>query len=290
MTYPSDVCVDLDQREAAIRRRVYDESNFWLEPPEDPESLIATYFLRVRGGSLMAAGKAISYHMTTGTKHPVPGTLTDRCTGRVEGVRAWDESGRGGLIRVAFPTDLFRHVDGKFYTTDIFHLMAGEGVCGLWEFEEAKLVDVKFPAAVLSTFPGPAYGCDGVRKLTDWPDDQPAFGTILKPTAGITDDEVAHLVDGVAGETLFMFVKEDENLFPHLPYCPVISRAQKSIRSHSPPARVAGWSGTDLCPAYHVASPLVRSKRLSSVLETGVNGLMFSEQFTGGSVRSVARN
>jgi ribulose 1,5-bisphosphate carboxylase large subunit-like protein len=286
MTLDNNIEIDLDQREAAIRRRIYDESSFWATAAEDPESLIATYFVRSRRQSVTAAGKSISYHMTTGVKHVAPGTLIERCTGRVEGVLPWDASGRTGLVRVAFPTKLFQHPDGKYYTTDFLHLMAGEGVCGLWDFAEAKLVDVKIPAAVLATFPGPAYGSEGVRKLAHWPDGEPAFGTILKPTAGITDDEVAQLVEGIAGEPLFMFAKEDENLFPRLDYCPVVSRAQKSVRVIQ---RLLGCrNGRGLIFAPHVtAPPHLMLETVSRVLETGVNGIMFSEQFTGGSVRAV---
>lgn len=286
MTPHDDIPTDLDQREAAIRTRVYDQSYFWSDVPADPEALVATYFLRPRTVSLNSAGKLISYHMTTGTKHATPGTLLDRCTGRVEGVFPWDGSNKIGLVRVAFPTKLFEHADGKYYTTDILHLMAGEGVCGLWEFAEAKLLDVKIPPKVLSTFPGPAYGCAAVRELTHWPDGEPAFGTILKPTAGITDDEVAALVEGVAGETLFMFAKEDENLFPDLAYCPVVSRARKSVEIICRLGRLRGGLGLIFAP--HVTSPPhLLLETVKSVLEVGVNGLMFSEQFTGGSVRAV---
>jgi ribulose 1,5-bisphosphate carboxylase large subunit-like protein len=281
-----NVLIDVDQREAAIRRRVYAEAHFWADVAADPDAMVATYFLRPRNVSLSKAGKLISYHMTTGTKHATPGSLLDLCTGRVEGVLPWDGSDQVGLVRVAFPTKLFEHDDGKYYTTDILHLMAGEGVCGLWEFAEAKLLDVKIPPQVMKTFPGPAYGCAGVRELTHWPDGSPAFGTILKPTAGITDDEVAALVEGVAGETLFLFAKEDENLFPNLAYCPVVSRARKSAEVIQRLSPTRGGLGLIFAP--HVtAPPHLLLDIVKQVLETGVNGLMFSEQFTGGSVRAV---
>jgi ribulose 1,5-bisphosphate carboxylase large subunit-like protein len=286
MACDNDISIDLDQREAAIRRHVYDESYFWADTPEDPESLVATYFIRTRTISLTAAGKAISYHMTTGSKHIVPGTLLDRCTGRVEGVLPWDNQERVGLVRLAFPSELFRHVNGQFYTTDILHLMGGEGVFGLWELGETKLVNVRIPSGLLATFPGPAYGCQGVRRLTNWPDDEPAFGTILKPTAGITDDQVARLVEEVAAETLFLLVKEDENLFPDLDYCTVVSRSRKSVEIIH--RLIDSRGGRGLIYAPHVTSPPhLLLETVKRVLETGVNGLMFSEQFTGGSVRAV---
>ncbi len=278
--------IDLDQREAAIRQRVYDESDFWAACPEDPTALIATYFLKSRAGSLTAAGKSISYHMTTGVKKPVPGSRIDRCTGKVVGVKPWDSSDRVGLIRVAFPAELFARPEGEFHTTDILHLMAGEGVFGLWEFAEGRLVNVQIPSKILGTFPGPAYGPDGLRALTNWGIDEPAFGTILKPTAGVSDDEVADLVEGVAGEPLFMFVKEDENLFPHLPYCPIVSRARKSLEVIRRLQNVRGGRGLIFAP--HITTPPHElHDTVMRVLETGVNGLMFSEQFTGGSVRAV---
>jgi ribulose 1,5-bisphosphate carboxylase large subunit-like protein len=108
----------------------------------------------------------------------------------------------------------------------------------------------------------------------------------LKPTAGITDDEVAALVEGVAGETLFLFAKEDENLFPNLAYCPVVSRARKSVEVIKRLSKTRGGLGLIFAP--HVTSPpQMLLDIVKQVLETGVNGLMFSEQFTGGSVRAV---
>ncbi len=286
MDFEDTIAIDLDRREAVIRERVYADSHFWKDSPEDPDALVATYFIRSRAGSLTAAGKAISYHMTTGTKHTVPGTLLHRCTGRLEGVFPWDSLEKVGLIRLAFPNELFRHADGKYYTTDILHLIGGEGVFGLWEFAEVKLVDVKIPSSVLATFPGPAYGCEGVRKLANWPDGEPAFGTILKPTAGITDDEVAQLIEGIAGEPLFLFAKEDENLLPDLDYCPVVERTRKAVGAIERLKDRRGGRGLIYAP--HITCPPQQLlDTLQRVLETGVNGIMFSEQFTGGSVRAV---
>ena len=98
MRWENLVETDLDAREGAIRQRVYEEADFWAAPEEDPESVIATYFLRTREGSLAEAGKSISYHMTTGVKEAPPGTLLDRCTGKVLGVRSWDPLDKAGLV------------------------------------------------------------------------------------------------------------------------------------------------------------------------------------------------
>jgi ribulose-bisphosphate carboxylase large chain len=286
MHWDKVIGTDLDEREGAIRQRVYDEREFWAEAPEDPESVIGTYFLKTRTEPLTVAGKSVSYHMTTGVKETKPGTLIDRCTGKVIGVHPWDALESVGLVRVAFPAKLLEHADGKFYTTDFLHLMGGEGVFGLWEFAEAKLVDVRIPTNVLKAFPGPAHGPAGLRAMTLWPEDEPAFGTILKPTAGITDDEVADLVEGVAGEPLFMFVKEDENLLPGLGYCSVVSRARKALGAIERVRPLRAGRGLIFAP--HLTSPPHLFKdTVMRVFETGVNGIMFSEQYTGGAVRAV---
>jgi len=278
--------LDLDRREAEIRARIYEQRDFWAEAPENPAAIIATYFIHARHGSLREAGESISYHMTSAVKNPPPGSLLERCTGQLADVLAWTPNEKIGLVRVAFPLKMFEREDGKYYTTDFLHIAAGAGVLALWDFAAARLVDVNIPDAVLATFPGPAYGCHGARELTNWPQDEPAFGTILKPTAGITDQEVAKIVEGVAGERLFMFVKEDENLLPHLPYCYVTERARKSMAVIRSLADQRGDRGLIFCP--HVtAPPNLLMETVERVLETGVNGIMFSEQYIGGGVRAV---
>jgi ribulose 1,5-bisphosphate carboxylase large subunit-like protein len=125
-----------------------------------------------------------------------------------------------------------------------------------------------------------------VRALTNWPAEEPAFGTILKPTAGITDDEVARLVEQVVEEQLFLFVKEDENLLPALEYCPLLSRTRKALEVIRRLGESRGGRGLIFAP--HVTSPPhLLYETVMRVLETGVAGIMFSEQYTGGTVRAV---
>ena len=286
MTCEDILDLDLDRREAALREAIYDQSDFWAEAPEDPDAIVATYFIRARVGTLNDSAKSISYHMTTAEKHPAPGSLVEQCTGRPAGVLAWNAAQNTGLVRVAFPLKMFERADGQYYTTDILHIAGGAGVFALWDFREAKLVDVKMPMAVMDAFPGPAYGFSGVRALTRLQENEPAFGTILKPTAGITDDQVARLVEAVAAESLFMFIKEDENLLPPLPYCDVVERARKSVEAIGRVTERRDGRGLIYCP--HVtAPPHLILETVRRVLETGVNGIMFSEQYIGGTVRAV---
>ena len=79
---------------------------------------------------------------------------------------------------------------------------------------------------MLATFPGPAYGAQGLRARTGF-GDRIAFGTILKPCTGMTPEEEAGLIYEAAANPLFLFVKEDENFLPGVPFAPVGHRAAR---------------------------------------------------------------
>src|SRR5205085_1316401 len=134
--------------------------------------------------------------------------------------------------------------------------------------------------------PGPAHGPEGVRRLAGFGPTEPALGTILKPTAGITPDEVGRLVEQAALCPLFMFVKEDENLYPNLEYSPVAERTRRAVRAVERAQEKRGRRGPIFAP--HISgSPHELLDTLHAVLEAGATGVMFSETFAGGTVRMV---
>ena len=136
------------------------------------------------------------------------------------------------------------------------------------------------------TFPGPAYGPLGARKLAGFADDQPAFGTILKPTAGITADDVGRLMDEVAGCKLLMFVKEDEDLYPNLDYSPVADRARRAAEAIGRARDKRGGLGLIFCS--HVSgAPNEILDTVNAALDAGATGVMFSETYAGGAYRMV---
>jgi len=115
---------------------------------------------------------------------------------------------------------------------------------------------------------------------------EPAFGTILKPTAGITPKQVETLVEEAAVCPLFLFIKEDENLYPRLDYSPVKERARRAAAAIK---RVQDKrSGRGLIFAPHITgAPHEILESVHAVLEAGATGVMFSESFAGGAVRMV---
>lgn len=279
------ILVDPDERESLIRRIVF-ESLAELPAPDLTEQVVATYFVWAHDLTPAEVGRESAYHMTTGVRHPPAGSLLAACTGEVIDSVVFDVQQRCGLVRVGFPLRMLQDDEGKIYSTDLLHITAGAGVFALRENRDAKLVDLALGEEAIRSFPGPAYGSTGLRRLTGFEDDRIAFGTILKPCTGMTPDEEAEIVFQAAANPLFMFIKEDENFLPGVPFAPVQARAKACLESIGRAQAHRGSQG--LVFACHVTSPPHRIKDyVEELLALGVNGLMFSEYYIGGAVRMV---
>lgn len=276
---------DQDSREVLLRRIITDR--LAARPaPQIEDQIVATYFLALRSWSLEHAAKEISYHATSGTKDIPPGSLIEQCTGRAVGVDAFDSTGRLGLVHMAYPLKMLLQTDGHLTSTDILHTVAGAILFDIYENQDVRLVALQIPEKVLRTFPGPAHGPQGLRALTGFGRIEPAFGTILKPTAGITPETVGALMDDVAACPLFLFVKEDENLYPRLDYSPVRDRARRGVDAIKRQQDKRGGKGIVFAP--HVTgAPHEILESVHAVLDAGATGVMFSESFAGGAVRMV---
>lgn len=276
---------DADARETRLRR-IITERLAAHPPPRPDDQLVATYFLALRTWSLAHAGKEISYHATSGTKDIPPGSLLAQCTGHAVGMDAFDATGRIGLLHMAYPLKMLLQSDGHLTSTDILHTVAGAILFDVYENQDVRLVHLEIPEAILRTFPGPAHGGPGVRALTRFGATEPAFGTILKPTAGITPDTVGALLDEAAACPLFLFVKEDENLYPRLDYSPVRERARRGAEAIRRQQDKRGGKGLIFAP--HVTgAPHEILESVQAALDAGATGVMFSESFAGGTVRLV---
>lgn len=276
---------DADARETRLRQLVTERLAEKPAPSAD-DCIVATYFFALRSESLAQAAKEIAYHATSGIKNPPPGSLLAQCTAYAAGVDAWDTTGRIGLLHMAFPLKMLLQPDGHLTSCDILHTVAGAIVFDVYENQDTRLISLQIPDRVLKTFPGPAYGPLGLRRRANFGLDEPAFGTILKPTAGITADEVGALVGEAAECPLFLFIKEDENLYPNLDYSPVRDRV---LRAKAAIERAKDKrNGKGLVFAPHITgTPQEMQETLQAVIEAGATGVMFSESFAGGTVRMV---
>jgi ribulose-bisphosphate carboxylase large chain len=276
---------DFDAREETLRALITERLAAKPVPRFD-DFIVATYFFALRSWSLAHAAKEISYHATSGTKDIAPGSLIEQCTGKLVGVDAWDNTGRIGLLHIAYPLKMLLQRAGHLTSTDLLHTVAGAIIFDVYENQDARLVALQIPSAVIRTFPGPAHGPAGVRAVTNWPSDTPMFGTILKPTAGITPEEVGALVEDVASCPLFCFVKEDENLYPRLPYSPAADRTRQAVDAVKHVQDQRGGRGIIFSP-HITGAPHEILETLHAVLDAGATGVMFSESFAGGTVRMV---
>jgi ribulose 1,5-bisphosphate carboxylase large subunit-like protein len=276
---------DVDIREERLREIVRDRlaEN---PPPVLDDQLVASYFFAFRTQTLAEAAKEISYHATSGTRHPPAGSLIEQCTGKAVGVDAFDTTSRLGILHMAYPLKMLLQPDGHLTSCDILHTVAGAILFDVYENQDARLLVLTIPERVIRTFPGPAYGPRGLRQRTGFAVTEPAFGTILKPTAGITPSEVGSLVEEAAGCPLFIFVKEDENLYPNLEYSPVKDRARQAAAAIERAKNRRGGRGLIFAP--HISgAPHEILDSVHAVLEAGATGVMFSESFAGGTVRMV---
>jgi len=276
---------DFDAREVLLREIVADRLGA-NPPPSISDHVVASYYFAFRTQTLAKAVAEISYHATSGIKDPPKGSLLEQCSARQAGVDPFDSSGRIGLLHVAFPLKMLRHPDGHVTSCDLLHTLAGAVVFDMYEMQDARLIAIEIPDDILASFPGPAYGPIGIRQKTGFALDQPAFGTILKPTAGITPDDVERLVEEVAGSPLLMFIKEDEDLYPDLDYSPVAERTKRAVAAIDRVRDQRGGLGLVYSP--HVtAAPHQIVDLVLAVVDAGASGVMFSETYAGGAVRMV---
>jgi len=276
---------DAEPRELRLRE-IVTERLAASPPPAVEDSIVASYFFAFRSLKLKEAVAEIAYHATSGMKHPPPGSLVEACTAKPVGIDVFDRTQRIGLVHVAFPLKMMLQPDGHLTSCDLLHTVAGAIIFDVYENQDSRLVRLNIPERVMRTFPGPAYGPLGVRRKTGFQKDEPAFGTILKPTAGITPQEVGALVEQVADCRLFLFVKEDEDLYPNLDYSPVAERTRQAVKVIERARTRRDCTGLIFAP--HISgAPHEIVETANAALDAGATGLMFSETFAGGTVRMI---
>jgi len=104
-------------------------------------------------------------------------------------------------------------------------------VCGnLYElsaFSGLRLLDVDVPDAFRERYPGPQFGVDGTRRLSDV-FDRPLIGTIIKPSVGLSPEATSELVQTLC-EGGLDFIKDDE-LQTNSPHSPLAARVAAVMR------------------------------------------------------------
>jgi ribulose-bisphosphate carboxylase large chain len=166
--------------------------------------LIVTFFVEPGENLTLAkASEAIAAESSIGTwtdiKTTKPGIM-ERL-----GPSVYEMDSKTGIVKISYPGELFE--PGNM--PQIYSSIAGN-IFGMKSVANLRLLDIKFPKAIVKSFKGPKYGIAGVRKILKI-SERPLVGTIIKPKLGLGADDHAHVAydSWVGGCDI---VKDDENL------------------------------------------------------------------------------
>lgn len=172
--------------------------NLKYEPRKS--DLVCLFRVEPQGMSLEEAAGAVAAESSVGT-------WTELTTSKsyVEKLAAHVFSIDGNNVKVAYPIELFE--PGNM--ANILSSISGN-VFGLKALKNLRLEDVDYPERIVSSFKGPRFGVEGVRRILKVYD-RPLVGTIIKPKLGLktTDHAQVAYEAWVGGCDI---VKDDENL------------------------------------------------------------------------------
>ncbi len=189
--------------------------------------LICLFRVAPDGMGLMEAINNVALESSTGTWTPV--SSNKKYVNKL-GAKAFAIS--GDWVKIAYPQELFE--EGS--VSNILSSVAGN-VFGMKCVKGLRLEDVKIPAKLLKSFPGPRYGIEGYRKILRVKD-RPLVGTIVKPKLGLrTKDHAKVAYDAWVGGC--DLVKDDENLASQK-FNPFEKRAAKTLEMCDKAAEESG--------------------------------------------------
>ncbi len=176
--------------------------NLDLPDPKNGEYMLCCFHL-VPGKNLniLQAACEVSAESSTGTNFLVK---TETKFAREMNSLVYQVDMEKSLVWIAYPRRLF---DRGGNVQNILTYIAGN-VFGMKEVQGLKLLDLRFPSAMLEQYDGPSYTLDDMRKYLNVYD-RPILGTIVKPKMGLTSAEYAEVAYDfrVGGGD---FVKNDE--------------------------------------------------------------------------------
>ncbi|WP_075293084.1 3-oxo-isoapionate-4-phosphate decarboxylase OiaX [Pararhizobium arenae] len=182
-------------------------------------SVVMTYLIECAGDPARFAAK-IASDQSTGTFVELPGEtpeLKARVAAKVVAIRelpsqeipSFPQPDTGGPFRraeadIAFPLEAIGDDLAALMTITI------GGVFSIRGFSGIRVIGMRLPDAFTKHYPGPQFGIDGTRRLTNVYD-RPLIGTIIKPALGLRPQESAEMVKELI-ESGVDFIKDDEKL------------------------------------------------------------------------------
>jgi len=176
--------------------------NFDLKDPKNGDYMLACFHL-IPGGKLniLQAACEVSAESSTGTNFAVQ---TETPYSRLLNSLVYKVDLEKNLVWIAYPRRLF---DRWWNVQNILTYIAWN-IFGMKEINALKLLDVRFPSAMIEQYDGPSYTLDDMREYLNVYD-RPILGTIVKPKMWLTSAEYAEVAyDFRVG--WWDFVKNDE--------------------------------------------------------------------------------
>ena len=121
---------------------------------------------------------------------------------------AFDLNPENKTFKIAYKPELFE----KDNMSGILAGVIGN-IEGMKMLKAIRCLDIRFPEAIIKSFPGPAFGVQEIRKMLEVPEG-PLLCTVPKPKLGRTAQEQAELAKVLfsAGDGSYNGLKDDENL------------------------------------------------------------------------------
>jgi len=186
------------------------------------DNIVVTYRVETRG-SVSDVARKIASDQSTGTFTELvneTAELKARCAARVLDVRelsdasqpSWPDLGSNQApgpfhradVDIAFPLEIIGTDIAALMTIALAGPFAIKGLTGL------RVVGLKLPKAFIEAQPGPQFGIQGTRRLTNV-FGRPLIGTIVKPNVGLTPEQTAEITAELL-EAGVDFIKDDEKL------------------------------------------------------------------------------
>jgi len=254
------------------------------------ETIKATYWLET-AHPLEKAAEALAGEQSSGTFLAVPGEtieLKERHGARVDRIEITGEANVPSLPGASVPknsgTPVYRQArievswpleNMGINLPNLMATVAGN-LFELSQFSGLRLLDIHVPESYSSNYPGPQFGIDGTRRLTDVYS-RPIIGTIIKPSVGLTPEQTAEQTKTLVNAGLD-FLKDDELMgdSPHSPFVKRVDAVMNVINE------AAERTGRKAMFAFNVSGDLDDMlKRHDYVQEKGGTCVMVSLNWIG---------
>jgi ribulose 1,5-bisphosphate carboxylase large subunit-like protein len=256
-----------------------------FESRHDPQdSLVLTYYLKT-SGDLTRVAKEVARDETTGgwigAGQPTETFLAAQADVKRIDIYGDDEC----VIQVHSPV---RNMDlDSDFLYQFLMLTIGGPILEFVYYQGVAFLDFQLPASVMKRLPGPQFGVRGTKEILKLDAGTPIIGTIVKPCAGLTTQEVAQKCRE-AGLGGVRFIKDDEKMLGPS-YCPQeekVKAVAKALReSESATGLKTIYAPHVVCPPHKMADVCRR------LIDWGATGLMFNPIVHGlGTLKALAED